>query len=130
VASLQARSPLRSAHPLFFVSKLVSLTAFVFLLGVGWVAVSFLKSDTFDRWRTGSSNRVSVSQSATVPVREASSPEVKPLVTPVRLVYACAADNDYYHVSTHLQARCERTALSEEAAARRGLKRCRVCFPQ
>jgi len=130
VASLQARSPLRSAHPLFFVNKLVSLTAFIVLLGVGWVVVSFLKSDTFDRWRSGSSDTVSASKSATVPVGETSSPEVKPLMAPVRLVYSCAADKDYYHASTHLPARCERTALSEEAAGQRGLKRCRVCFPE
>jgi hypothetical protein len=130
VASLQARSQLRSAHPLFFVNKLVSLTAFIVLLGVGWVVVSFLKSDTFDRWRSGSSDTVSASKSATVPVRGTSSPEVKPLMAPVRLVYSCAADKDYYHASTHLPARCERTALSEEAAGQRGLKRCRVCFPE
>ena len=130
MASLQARSPLRSAHPLFFVNKLVSLTAFIVLLGVGWVVVSFLKSDTFDRWRSGSSDTVSASKSATAPVRETSSPEVKPLMAPVRLVYSCAADKDYYHASTHLPARCERTALSEEAAGQRGLKRCRVCFPE
>lgn len=130
MASLQARSQLRSAHPLFFVNKLVSLTAFIMLLGVGWVVVSFLKSDTFDRWRSGSSDTVSASKSATAPVRETSSPEVKPLMAPVRLVYSCAADKDYYHASTHLPARCERTALSEEAAGQRGLKRCRVCFPE
>ena len=130
MASLQARSQLRSAHPLFFVNKLVSLTAFMMLLGVGWVVVSFLKSDTFDRWRSGSSDTVSASKSATAPVRETSSPEVKPLMAPVRLVYSCAADKDYYHASTHLPARCERTALSEEAAGQRGLKRCRVCFPE
>jgi len=130
VASLQARSPLRSAHPLLFVNKLISLSAFIVLLGVGWVVVSFLKSDTFDRWRSGSSDTVYTSKSATVLVRETSSPEVKPLLTPVRLVYSCAADKDYYHASTHLPARCDRTALSEEAAGQRGLKRCRVCFPE
>jgi len=100
------------------------------LLGVGWVVVSFLKSDTFDRWRSGSSDTVSASKSAAAPVRETSSPEVKPLMAPARLVYSCAADKDYYHASTHLPARCERTALSEEAAGQRGLKRCRVCFPE
>jgi len=112
------------------VNKLVSLSAFIVLLGVGWVAVSFLKSDTFDRWRSGSSDPVSASKSATVPVKETRSPEVKPLMAPVRLVYSCAADKGYYHASTHLPARCERTALSEEAAGQRGLKRCRACFPE
>jgi len=112
------------------VNKLVSLTAFIVLLGVGWVVVSFLKSDTFDRWRSGSSDTASSSKGAMVPVRETSSPEVKPPIAAVRLVYSCAADKDYYHASTHLPARCERTALSEAAAGHRGLKRCRVCFPE
>ena len=128
MASLQARSPLRSAHPLFFINKVVSLTAFIVLLGVGWVALSYLKSDAFDRWRNGSPDTVSASKSAVVPVKEAGSPEVKALAAPGRLVYSCAADRDYYHASTHLPARCERTAVSEEAAIQRGLKRCRTCF--
>jgi hypothetical protein len=130
VASLQARSPLRSAHPLFFLNKLVSLTAFTLLLGVGWLVVSFLKSDSFDRLRNGSTETVSASRSVAVPVRDTGSPEAKPLMTPVRLVYSCADDRDYYHASTHLPARCERTALSEEAAGQRGMKRCKVCFPE
>jgi hypothetical protein len=129
VASLQARSPLRSAHPLFFLNKLVSLTAFIVLLGAGWLVVSFLKSDSFDRWRAGSSDSVSASKGATLPVRDTGSAEAKPLMTPVRLVYSCADDKDYYHASTHLPSRCERTALSEEAAGKRGMKRCQVCFP-
>ena len=129
MASLQARSQLRSAHPLFVFNKLVSLTAFTLLLGAGWLVVSFLKSDSFDRWRTGSSDSVSVSKSATLPVRDTGSAEAKPVMTPVRLVYSCADDKDYYHASTHLPARCERTALSEQAAGKRGMKRCQVCFP-
>jgi hypothetical protein len=129
VASLQARSPLRSAHPLFFVNKLVSLSAFIVLLCVGWVVVSFLKSDSFDRWRSGSSDTVSASKSASTPVRQSSLPETKPEIGLARLVYSCANDKDYYHVSTHLPARCERSALSEEAAGQKGLKRCKVCLP-
>ncbi|MFY9570845.1 MAG: hypothetical protein WAV20_05560 [Blastocatellia bacterium] len=130
MASLQARSPLRSAQPLFLVNKVVSLTAFVVLLGVGWVALSYLKSDVLYRWRTGASETTSASKSVAVPLTDSSSPEVKQLATPVRLVYSCAADKDYYHTSTHLPARCERTALSEEAAIGRDLKRCRTCFPE
>lgn len=130
MASLQARTPLRSAHPLFFVNKLVSLSAFLFLLCAGWLVVSFLKSDSFDRWRSGSSHSVSASKSAVVPVRDAATPEAKPLISPARLVYSCVDDKDYFHASTHLPGRCERTALSEEAAGKRGLKRCGVCFPQ
>ena len=131
MASLQARSPLRSAHPLFFVNKLVSLTAFFVLLCVGWVVVSFLKSDTFDRWRSGSSaSAVPASKSANATLKEVSSGDVKPLVTPARLVYACADDKYYFHASTHVPERCERTALSEEAAGQRGLTRCKSCFPE
>ena len=130
MASLQARSPLRSAHPLFFLNKVVSLTAFLFLLCVGWVVVSFLKSDTFDRWRSGSPDAASASKSATVRVADPGSPDAKALTSPARLVYSCADDKDYYHASSHLPARCERTALSEEAAGQRGLKRCAICFHQ
>jgi hypothetical protein len=129
VASLQARSPLRSAHPLFFGNKLVSLAAFTVLLCVGWVALSYVKSDLLNRWRSGTSDTVSASKSAVVPVKEVSAPEVKELTTPVRLVYSCVADKVYYHASTHLPVRCERTALSEEAAIGQGLKRCKACFP-
>ena len=117
------------AHPLFFVNKVVSLTAFIILLGIGWVALSYFKSDTFDRWRTGSTDTVSASKSATTPAKDASSADFKQLTVPARLVYSCAASKDYYHASTHLPARCERTALSEEAAIQRGLKRCKACFP-
>jgi len=130
VASFQARSPLRSAHPLFFINKLVSLTAFTVLLCVGWLVVSFLKSDSFERWRNGSYETVSASKSAAAAVPETSSPELKAIVTTARLVYSCAEDKDYYHSSTHLPARCERTALSEEAAGQKGLKRCTVCYSQ
>lgn len=131
MASLQARSPLRSAHPLLLLNKVVSLTAFIVLLGVGWVALSYLKSDAFDRWRNGSSDTVSASKGSTTPVKVVSSAEVKPFAAPSRLVYSCAADKDYYHSSTHLPAaRCERMAVSEEAAVQRGLKRCKVCFPE
>ena len=129
MASLQARSPLRSAHPLFSLNKVVSLTAFIVLLGVGWIALSYLKSDVFDRWRSGVSESAAASKSAAVPVKDAASSEVKQLTTPVRLVYSCSADKQYYHASSHLPQRCERTALSEEAAIQRGLRRCKACLP-
>jgi hypothetical protein len=125
VASLQARSPLRSAHPLLFVNKAVSLTAFIVLLGAGWVALSYLKSDLPDRWQSGGPR--SAAASVTVPVEQTGSESKR--ATAVRLVYSCVEDRDYYHASTHLSSRCERTALSEEAALGRGLKRCKKCFP-
>lgn len=127
MASLQARSPLRSAHPLFFINKLLSFAAFAVLLSLGWVGLSYLKSDVIDRWRSAAP-QTTASKAATVPVKDAGTPEVKQLAAPVRLVYSCASDGEY-HGSTHSPGRCERTALSEEAAIQRGLKRCKVCFP-
>lgn len=128
MAGLQARSPLRSAHPLFFVNKIVSLTAFMFLLGAGWVALSYLKSDVYDRWQGGASQHSAAVKSSSAE-QTAAVPDIKSLAPAARLVYSCASDNDYYHASTHLPTRCERTVLSEEAAIGRGLKRCKRCFP-
>jgi hypothetical protein len=130
VASLQARSPLRSAHPLFFINKLISLAAFLFLLGAGWVALCYLKTEVVARWNGTTENASVPSKKSAVRVEAASAPEVQKLSTPVKLVYSCAGDNDYYHVATHLPARCERSALSEEAALQRGLKRCRICVTE
>lgn len=129
MASLQARSPLRSAQSLFFLNKVVSLSAFIVLLCVGWIVLSYLKSDVFDRGRNSAYVSSSLSKSAAVPVANASSTEVKQVAVPARLVYSCASDKDYYHASTHLPQRCDRTALSEEAAIGRGLSRCKTCFP-
>ncbi len=67
---------------------------------------------------------------SSVPARKDDSPDVKRLSAPVRLVYSCTGDNEFYHASTHLPSRCQRSALSEEAALRRGLKPCRKCMPE
>ena len=132
MASLQARSSLRSAHPLLFINKLVSLTAFIILLGAGWVAVSYLKNQVTSRWHnTAPDNRApSALNNSGVRISEASAPETRPLSSPVRLVYSCVEDKEFYHASTHLQQRCQRSALSEEAALRRGLKHCPICLPE
>jgi len=128
VASLQARSPLRSAHPLLFVNKFASLAAFTILLTIGWVALNYLKSDILDRSRNSPPQPATVSQAAAVSLADANPAESRQQTTPARLVYSCSSDNEFYHGSTHLR-RCERTALSEEAAVQRGLKRCKICFP-
>lgn len=131
MASLQARSSLRSAHPLLFINKLISLTAFIILLGAGWVAVSYLKNEITTRWQGTAENKATTTlNNSAVQIDAAASSETKAVSTPVRLVYSCSEDHDYYHASTHLPSRCERTALSEEAALRRGLKHCRVCLPE
>ena len=129
MASLQARSPLRSAHPMLFINKFVSLAAFTMLLGVGWIALSYLKSDVFDRSRIDLSEAATTTKSAALPAGEATSSEVKPTAGTARLVYSCSLDKDFYHAATDLPQRCERIALSEEAAIQRGLKRCKKCFP-
>ena len=129
MASLQARSPLRSAHPLFSVHKLLSLTAFLLLLCVGWVALCYLKSQLTARTQ-GATETASQAKSATTRVSDAGSAQVKQQTTPVRLVYSCAGDRDYYHTATHLAQGCERLGLSEDAALQRGLKHCAVCMPE
>ena len=85
MASLQARSPLRSAHPLLFVNKAVSLTAFLVLLGAGWIALSYLKSDFVDRWQGGAPR--SAAASVAVPVEQTASNSR--VAAPSRLVYSC-----------------------------------------
>lgn len=131
MASLQARSSLRSAHPLFYFNKLVTLTAFIILLGAGWVAVSYLKNEIVTRNRATSESKAPAPQSmATARTEAVASPETKRLANPVRLVYACNADKENYHLAAHLPTRSDRVAFSEEAALRRGLKRCHICFPE
>ena len=127
MASLQARSSLRSTHPLLLINKLISLSAFIILLGAGWVALSYLKNEVMTRWNGTTENKsLSTLNNAAVQIDTTASTETKA----VRLVYSCSEDHEYYHASTHLPSRCERTALSEEAALRRGLKHCLVCLPE
>ncbi len=126
MASLQARSSLRSAHPLIVVNKLISLTAFMLLLAAGWVAVNYLKNEVLMRWRTPGDSTASASVAS--PSSDAAS-DAKAARTPVRMVYSCVGDKQFYHNSTHLPARCDRSAMSEEAALARGLKRCHLCLP-
>jgi len=99
----------------------------MFLLCAGWVALSYIKSDVYDRWESGASQQSSTLKSSSA--EQAAVPDIKSLAPAARLVYSCASDKDYYHASTHLPTRCERTVLSEEAAIGRGLKRCKRCFP-
>jgi hypothetical protein len=130
LASLQARSSLRSAHPLIVVNKLISLTAFVLLLAAGWVAVNYLKNEVLTRWRSPveTASPTATSSSAAVQSNEATT-DARATRLPVRMVYSCVGDKQFYHNSTHLPAKCDRTAMSEEAARSRGLKRCHLCLP-
>lgn len=133
MASLQARSSLRSAHPLFLINKLISLAAFMVLLGAGWIAVCYLKNEFANRRPAGADQQsamatVSANETASR-VGQTDSVEVKRLAKPVKLVYSCSSDRVFYHASSHLPARCDRSALSEDAAFERGLKACSVCMP-
>jgi len=129
VASLQARSPLRSAHPLFSINKILSLTAFLLLLSVGWIALCYLKNELTSRTQ-GATETALTSKSAAVRAGDAGPVRPKQSAVPVRLVYACAEDKEHYHTASHLAQGCERMALSEDAALQRGLKHCRICIPE
>jgi len=127
VPSLQARSPLRSAHPLLLlINKAVSHGAFVLLLFAGWLALNYVRTEWQNNWRASSeAPAVSVSSPALQETSAVQTTSTKPQ----RLVYTCASDDGHYHALTHLQ-HCKRTGLSEEAALARGLKRCTICLPE
>src|SRR5437868_8349467 len=99
------------------------------LLAAGWVAVNYLKNEVLTRWRSsGDTVAPASANNAAVQSNEATT-EPKTARLPVRLVYSCAGDKQFYHNSTHLPAKSDRTAMSEEAALARGLKRCHICLP-
>ena len=131
--SLQARSSLRSTHPLLLLTKLVYLIVFVFLLAAGWVGVSYLKSDRASRSAGGAQLEKAApasTMSVTALGMQKASADATPLTIPVHLVYSCKSDKDHYHTSAHLPSKCERSALSEQSALQRGLKPCPVCMPE
>lgn len=123
---------MRSAHPLVIINKFISLAVFIVLLGIGWLAVSYIKSQiaSGNQLQDAKSSSSAESQEKTVRIEQSRVPEVKRLSAPVRLVYSCVEDKEHYHLSTHLPARCERSALSEEAALKRNLKPCSICLPR
>lgn len=129
MGSLYARSPLRSAHLLLFLNKLVSLTALMFLLAAGWMAVSYIRAELAgqEHDRPAANELSSSPRPASLEKSEGTGAELKP---PLRLVYWCGGEAEAYHTQAHLPSNCDRTGLSEEAAARRGLKRCTVCLPE
>jgi len=131
VASLQARSPLRSTHLLSSINKLISVTAFTLVLCAGWVALSYIRTEWSNRSKPGANEKpASAVAEANLQTREMIPVETRRLSQPVKLVYSCAGDREFYHVSTHLPPKAERSAISEEAALRRGLKPCSVCLPE
>jgi ABC-type uncharacterized transport system YnjBCD permease subunit len=99
------------------------------LLAAGWVAVNYLKNEVLSRWRsTGETASPAASSAATMQASDAAT-DAKTARLPVRMVYSCVVDRQFYHNSTHLPTKCDRTAMSEEAALSRGLKRCHLCLP-
>jgi hypothetical protein len=128
VASLQARSPLRSTHLLLLLNKFLSLTAFTLVLCAGWVALSYLRTEWSHRPKVNANEKSAAAPAeANMQTRALIPVEARRLSAPVRLVYSCAGDREFYHVSTHLPPRASRSAISEEAALRRGLKPCSIC---
>lgn len=134
MASLQARSALRSTHPILVLYKLISIAASILLLVAGWVALCYVKDQL-----TGSEARQEQQRAAIAPQpqrasaagsNESARGRVRQLSRPVKLVYSCATDREFYHTSTHLPGQCERTALSEEAAFERNLKPCKTCITE
>ena len=133
MASLQGRSPSRSTGPLNLLNKLVSIAAFTLFLGIGWVALCYLKTEVINHG-TGTPQAATVASTATSTAEatraEPEKIEAKKLATPVKLVYSCASDHDYFHTSAHLPKECERSVTGEEAALQRGLKPCPACMKE
>jgi hypothetical protein len=133
VPSLHARGSLRSPQSLLFVNKIISLLVFICLLGLGWVGLSYLRNDLVSRSSIASSDELqstpTTKAAAVVKNEDRTSPEAVPLAHRVRLVYSCKGGDRQYHTASHLPRGCERSALAEQAAFRRGLKPCGVCIP-
>ncbi len=135
MASLQARSPLRSSHPILFLNRLISFTIFASLLCFGWVTLSYIKNQLVAQPNPPATTAApptaaSPLTDSTVRIDQQKALDVQRLSSPVKLVYSCANDQEFYHLSTHLPSQTERSALSEEAALKRNLKPCSVCIPQ
>jgi len=133
VASLQARSALRSTHPLLVFYKLISIVASILLLVAGWVVLCFIKGQLTGREVSQQQRPAAIAQpqtGSTAVSSDTGRAQIKRLSKPVKLVYSCSTDNEFYHTSTHLSKECERTALSEEAAFERNLKPCKVCMTE
>jgi hypothetical protein len=104
----------------------MSVAVLMTLLSAGWVALSFLRSE-LGRRSSGTEvkarEELSISASSAEPAVEGVSAGKTSI-----LVYSASGDGDFYHSSSHLPARSERTALSEDAARTRGLKPCPICL--
>ncbi|HEY6330886.1 MAG TPA: hypothetical protein VI756_16260 [Blastocatellia bacterium] len=119
MATLGAQTSIRG-HFLQLVNTGVSLVLFTLLLCVGWIALSYLKSRP--SIHTQRSVAEPILRNASVAPDET---QAAPLAV---LVYQVSGDNTYYHTSAHLVSPKPRTAMSEQAASKRGLKPCPICM--
>ncbi len=114
--------------------KLISIAASILLLVAGWVVLCFVKNRVADpaapRQQTRSAVVPNPAAVSAVGLSEPGQAQVRRLSKPVKLVYSCSADREYYHTSTHIPRQCERTALSADAAFERNLKPCKTCMTE
>jgi hypothetical protein len=109
--------------------KFLSPLGLLLVLCAGWVGLSYIRTELRGHPETTQGAAVSSPlQPVSRPVTTQSIQQRR-LSAPIKLVYSCPRDNEFFHVSTHVPPRCERTAMSEEAALHRGLKPCPICFP-
>jgi hypothetical protein len=101
----------------------------MFLLAAGWVAVNYLKNEMLTRWHSPAETAPPAAASTSAVQSSEAATDTKAARLPIRMVYSCVGDKQFYHNSTHLPAKCDRTAMSEEAARSRGLNRCHLCLP-
>ena len=135
MTSLQTRSGLPGGRLVVILIRAASFLLLVLVLCAGWLGLSYLKNQGSNRRSLIAPTSVSASATTTK-----SSPNSQPKVAATteparsepsapRWVYTSAVDKSFYHNFKHLQANRARTAMSEEAAAERGLKPCPRCFP-
>jgi hypothetical protein len=118
LASLRAKSRLHSGKS-ESVNKILSLSGFLILMVVGWIALCYVRSSLGSR--SNSTTEPTEAAAAQLPLQ----PQEQPLV---KLVYSGPADKIYYHNATHVPGNGGRSALSEEAARRLGLRPCPICI--
>ena len=119
MATLGAQSNMRG-HFMEFVNTAVSVVLLCLLLGAGWIALSYLKSGLHSHLQKNRAEPA-VQELSVVPQEAPAAPV---------LVYELSGDNLYYHTSGHLPSIKQRSAISEEAAIKRGLKPCPICMRQ
>lgn len=130
MASLRAQTQPRSVRAPILINKIVSFITFLMLLGAGWVAISYLKTQITGHGDDAVAGRQTRSAPASPAPPYEQNKRSKDKAMSSSLVYSAAGETTYYHTSTHLPSRGERSAFGEETARERGLKPCPVCIRQ